>query len=83
LFDEIVDHVSNFEAFIDEVKKAHLADVIYSVRETADLLGMKPDSVRKARIQGRILGIKINEKEWGFYKSEIDRYLQRYERPRP
>ncbi len=57
-----------------------LLDPIYSVRETADLLGMKPDSVRKAIIARRLSGFKINEKEWGFYKSEIDRYLKRHNR---
>jgi 2-hydroxychromene-2-carboxylate isomerase len=73
--------IEKMEAIIEAAKNAPLDDAILNVREAAEMLRMQPASVRKARINGRLKGIKINEKEWGFRKSEIDRYLQRYNRP--
>lgn len=60
------------------------ADTVLTSREAAAYLGMKSAlSVTKARRAGRLTGVKINEKEWGFRRSELDRYLTRYQRPRP
>ncbi|UOQ51726.1 helix-turn-helix domain-containing protein [Hymenobacter cellulosivorans] len=55
-------------------------DEILNVREAAALLGMKPDGLRKARRAQRIKGVRINEKEWGFRRSELTRYQNRYNR---
>ncbi|GAA3994440.1 hypothetical protein GCM10022408_01040 [Hymenobacter fastidiosus] len=41
---------------------------------------MKPEGIRKARRAGRLKGVRINEKEWSFYRSELKRYQSRYNR---
>ena len=40
------------------------------------------ECVRKARRQKRLAGVHINDKDWGFRRSELDRYLNRYNRAR-
>ncbi|NVO84271.1 DNA-binding protein [Hymenobacter terrestris] len=56
-------------------------DEVLPMRQAAAYLGMKPDGLRKARRASRIRGVRINEKEWGFYRSELKRYQHRYNRP--
>jgi len=55
-------------------------DRLHNVREAAHYLRLTPEGVRKARRQGRLTGVHLNEKEWGFRQSELDRYLTRYNR---
>ncbi|GAB3838683.1 DNA-binding protein [Hymenobacter jeollabukensis] len=55
-------------------------DRILKVREAAAYLCLTPEGLRKARRQGRVAGVRINEKEWGFRQSELVRYLRRYRR---
>ena len=59
------------------------SDNVLTVRQAASLLGMSPDSLRKARRAGRVKGVRINEKEWGFRESELTRYQNRYNRNWP
>lgn len=40
-------------------------DTVLCVREAAAFLGMKLENIRKARRQGRLKGMRINEKDWG------------------
>ncbi|WP_151087401.1 helix-turn-helix domain-containing protein [Hymenobacter baengnokdamensis] len=54
---------------------------LFTVRQVADLFHMSLDGIRKARRQGRLSGVRLNEKEWGFRRSELERYLKRYNRP--
>ena len=56
------------------------ADQILNVRQAAALLKVTPAGLRRARRAGRVKGVRINEKEWGFYTSELHRYLNRYNR---
>jgi hypothetical protein len=55
-------------------------DRLLTVRQAAARLSITPEGVRKARRAGRLRGVKLNEKEWGFYESELSRYLSRYHR---
>ena len=55
-------------------------DRIHTVREAAHYMRLKPEGVRNARRAGRLTGLRLNEKEWGFRQSELDRYLSRYNR---
>ncbi len=55
-------------------------DRILTVREAAHYMRLKPEGVRNARRAGRLNGLRLNEKEWGFRQSELDRYLSRYNR---
>jgi hypothetical protein len=59
---------------------AKLPDRLHNVREAAHYLRLTPEGVRKARRQGHLSGGHLNEKEWGFRQSELDRYLTRYNR---
>jgi hypothetical protein len=56
------------------------ADEVLNVRQAATLLKVTPAGLRRARRAGRVKGVRINEKEWGFYTSELHRYLNRYNR---
>jgi hypothetical protein len=59
-------------------------DELLTSREAARYLGLKDGrSVTKAKRAGRLSGVLINEKEWGFRRSELDRYLRRYNRQQP
>ena len=53
---------------------------ILTVREAAHYMRVKPEGVRNARRAGRLAGLRLNEKEWGFRLSELNRYLSRYNR---
>ena len=53
---------------------------VLNVRQAAALLKVTPGGLRRARRAGRVKGVRINEKEWGFYTSELHRYLNRYNR---
>lgn len=57
-----------------------LPDRLLNVREAAHYLRLTPEGVRNARRRGRLRGVHLNEKEWGFRQSELDRYLTRYNR---
>ena len=56
------------------------SDRVLKVREAAAYLRLTPEGLRKARRQRRLAGVRINEKEWGFCLSELNRYLLRYNR---
>jgi hypothetical protein len=62
------------------VVPAPAPDRILTVREAAHYMRLKPEGVRNARRAGRLAGLRLNEKEWGFRQSELDRYLSRYNR---
>ena len=57
-------------------------DRLFTVREAAEYLRFTPEGIRKARRAGRLSGVRLNEKEWGFRLSELDRYVKRYHRQR-
>ena len=61
-------------------KAALPEDEILNMRQAAALLKVTPEGLRKARRAGRVKGVRLNEKEWGFYTSELHRYLTRYNR---
>ena len=67
---------------MEEAKKPAPAppDRLFNVREAAEYLRFTPEGIRKARRAGRLTGVRLNEKEWGFRLSELDRYVKRYHR---
>jgi hypothetical protein len=56
------------------------ADDILTVPQAAAMLGLTAEAVRRARRQGRLKGIRRNEKEWGFYRSVLEQFPLRYHR---
>ena len=57
-----------------------LPDRILNVREAAAYTRLTPEGIRNARRAGRLSGLRLNEKEWSFRESELERYLNRYNR---
>ncbi len=55
-------------------------DAVLTVREVAARLRITEEAVRRARRDGRLVGFKINEKEYGFRQYEVTRYENRYKR---
>jgi hypothetical protein len=53
---------------------------ILTVPQAAALLGLTPEAVRRARREGRLKGIRRNEKEWGFYRSVLEQFPRRHHR---
>lgn len=74
-----VQRLKEFEAAAPKTQPAP-PDRVLNVRQAADYLNITPAGLRRARRAGRLTGVKINEKEWGFYESELTRYLNRYNR---
>ncbi|MFC6225656.1 DNA-binding protein [Hymenobacter artigasi] len=80
---EVLERLARLETAEQERSKDKAAlppDEILNVRRAAAHLGMTPEGIRKARRAGRVKGVRINEKEWGFYNSELNRYQHRYDR---
>ena len=80
---ELMSRVERLEEAVQQREKDKTslpAEEILNVRQSATRIGMTPEGVRKARRAGRLKGIRINEKEWGVYTSELHRYLNRYNR---
>ena len=75
---------------VNKLQEAHAAakaaapapDDILTVPQAAAVLGLTPEAVRRARREGRLKGIRRNEKEWGFYRSAIEHFPRRYHRQR-
>ncbi len=73
---------------VNQLKTAHEAaqatapdpGEILTVPQAATLLGLTPEAVRRARREGRLKGIRRNEKEWGFYRSVPEQFPRRHHR---
>ena len=73
---------------VSKLEEAHAAalaaapapDDILTVPQAAEALGLTHEAVRRARREGRLKGIRRNEKEWGFYRSVIEQFPRRYHR---
>ena len=68
------------EAHAAAIAAAPAPDDILTVPQAAAALGLTPEAVRRARREGRLKGIRRNEKEWGFYRSVIEQFPRRYHR---
>lgn len=53
---------------------------LFTVKEAAEYLRVREETVRVARRERRLQGVMINEKMWGFRKKDLDSYLVRYRR---
>lgn len=45
--------------------------------QAAARLGLSVDALLRARRAGRLQGVRLNEKDWGFRPSVLDRYPRR------
>ena len=55
-------------------------DEVLNTRQAADYLGLTPEVLRRARREGRIQAVRLNDKDWGFRRSVLDAYPRRYHR---
>ena len=55
-------------------------DEVLSTRAAAAHLGLSTDALLRARRAGRLAGVRLNEKDWGFRRSALDKYPRRYHR---
>ena len=53
---------------------------VYSTAKAADYIGLSADALLRARRKGRLAGVRLNEKDWGFRRSVLDAYPRRYHR---
>ena len=55
-------------------------DEVLSTQAAAEYIGLSAEQLRRARRQGRLTGVRLNEKDWGFRRSVLDAYPRRYHR---
>lgn len=55
-------------------------DEVLSTAKAAAHIGLSADALLRARRAGRIQGVRLNEKDWGFRRSVLDKYPRRYHR---
>lgn len=55
-------------------------DEVLPTDQAAAYIGLCPEALRRARRFGRIQGVRLNEKDWGFRRSALDAYPRRYHR---
>ncbi|TYZ12722.1 helix-turn-helix domain-containing protein [Hymenobacter lutimineralis] len=56
-------------------------DEILTTDRAAAYIGLSVCALLRARRAGRIQGVRLNERDWGFRKSVLDAYPRRYHRP--
>lgn len=55
-------------------------DEVLSTRDAADYIGLQADALLRARRAGKLQGVRVNEKDWGFRRRDLDKYPRRYHR---
>ena len=60
--------------------EAHANEVL-GIRAAAAHLGLSPEQLRRARRAGKLPGIRLNEKDYGYRRRDLDAYPRRYHRP--
>lgn len=56
-------------------------DQVLTTAQAAAYLGLSVCALLRARRAGRLPGVRLNEKDWGFRRSVLDAYPRRYHRP--
>jgi len=56
-------------------------DETLTTASAAQYIGLSTDALLRARRAGRIVGVRLNEKDWGFRRSALDKYPRRRHRP--
>lgn len=76
-------------ARLDKLEKAEAArqapppppDEVLTTAQASVYIGLSVDALLRARRAGRLQGVRLNEKDWGFRRSVLDKYPRRYHRP--
>lgn len=56
------------------------AQRLLTTGQAATYLNVHPESIRRARREKRLTAERINERDYGFRKAELDRYTKRHSR---
>ena len=56
-------------------------DEVLTTAQASAYIGLSVDALLRARRKGRLQGVRLNEKDWGFRRSTLDKYPRRYHRP--
>jgi hypothetical protein len=73
--------IAELRSMISPFVEAELdGEKILTWKEAIKYVNLSPHGLSEARRQGRIVGVKINSKEYGYKKRELDKYLKRYNR---
>jgi hypothetical protein len=72
--------LQRMEAIEHSLQEKQTPEEVYTARQAAAHLRITVQAILKARRQKRLTGFLINEKEWGFHLSELERYNKRYRR---
>lgn len=78
-FAELVRRLANLEAAEQARILAHATppDEVLATAKAAAYIGLSVDALLRARSKGRIQGVRLNEKDWGFSTSALDKYPRR------
>ncbi len=79
---ELTDRLARLEAAEQARALATTAklDEVLSTKAAAEYIGLCAEALLRARRAGRIAGVRLNEKDWGFRRSVLDAYPRRYHR---
>ena len=79
---ELTDRLARLEAAEQARALATTAkpDEVLSTKAAAEYIGLCAEALLRARRAGRIAGVRLNEKDWGFRLSVLDAYPRRYHR---
>lgn len=78
---QVLSHLEKLEqAEQDRQTPAAPPDEVLSTRTAARYLGLCEEALLRARRAGRIQGVRLDEKDWGFRRSVLDAYPRRYHR---
>ena len=79
---ELTDRLARLEA-AEQARALATAvrpDEVLSTKAAAEYIGLCAEALLRARRTGRIAGVRLNEKDWGFRRSVLDAYPRRYHR---
>lgn len=71
---------------LEQAEAARLAaatakpDEVLTTARAAEYIGLSVSALLRARRAGRLSGVRLNEKDWGFRRSVLDAYPRRYHR---
>ncbi|UYZ64904.1 helix-turn-helix transcriptional regulator [Hymenobacter weizhouensis] len=76
-------------ARLDKLEQAEAArrtpqpppDQVMTTAQAAAYIGLSVDALLRARRKGRLPGVRLNERDWGFRRSALDAYPRRFHRP--
>ncbi|MFD2787386.1 helix-turn-helix domain-containing protein [Hymenobacter rubripertinctus] len=55
-------------------------DDVLTTAQAAAYIGLSVDALLRARKDGRLPGVRLNDRDWGFRRSSLDKYPRRYAR---